>query len=67
MLYLVGVGLEKKFGSMKNCGRRSHILDKMLPEIAFLTSGFGIYNKFTINKSFTIFTNSGWKKNLGLQ
>ena len=38
MLYLVGVGLEKKSGSIKNCGRRSDILDKMLPEIAFLTS-----------------------------
>ena len=42
MLYLVGGEFEKNSGSLKNCGRWSEILDEMFPDIALLTSGFGI-------------------------
>ena len=42
MPYLVGGDFEKNSGSIKNCGRWSDILDEMFPEIALLTSVFGI-------------------------
>ena len=45
MLYLVGGDFEKNSGSIKNCGRWSDILDQMFPDIALLTSGFGILQK----------------------
>ena len=45
MLYSVGGDFEKNSGSIKNCGRWSDILDEMFPDIALLTSGFGILQK----------------------
>ena len=45
MLYLVGGDFEKNSGSIKNCGRWSDILDEMFPDIALLTSVFGILQK----------------------
>ena len=45
MLYLVGGELEKKSGSIKNCGRWSNMPDKMFPNIALLASKFGILQK----------------------
>ena len=45
MLCLVGGEFEKNSGSIKNCGRRSDILDEVFPGIARLASGFGILQK----------------------
>ena len=45
MLYSVGGEFEKNSCSIKNCGRSSDILDEMFPDIALLTSGFGILQK----------------------
>ena len=45
MLYLVGRDSEKNSGSIKNCGRLSDVLDEMFPDIALLTSGFGMLQK----------------------
>ena len=59
MLYLVGGDFEKNSGSIKNCGRWSNILDEMFPDTALLTSGFGILQKISSIKSFTVITYSG--------
>ena len=48
MLYLVGEDIEKNSGSIKNCGRWSGILDEMFPDIALLTKGFGIFQKYKL-------------------
>ena len=48
MLYLVGEDIEKNSGSIKNCGRWSGILDEMFPDIALLTKGFGIFQKYRV-------------------
>ena len=45
MLHLVGGDFEKNSGNIKNCGRWSDILDEMFPDIALLTSVFGILQK----------------------
>ena len=48
MLYFVGGEFEKKFGSIKNCGRWSDILHEMFPDIALLTTGPGILQKILL-------------------
>ena len=47
-LYLVGGEFGRNSGSIKNCGRWSDILKEMFPDIALLTSGFGILQKISI-------------------
>ena len=47
MLYLVGGEFEKNSGGIKNCGRWSDRLDEMFPDIALLTSEFGILQKIS--------------------
>ena len=62
LLYLVArCRFEKKSGNIKNCERWSDMLNEMFPEIALLTRVGKVYPKIPIiNKSFTVFTISGW-------
>ena len=42
MLYIVGESFEKKSAGIKNCGKWSDILYDIFPNVAVLTSEFGV-------------------------